>query len=189
MTERPLNPDTKAAVGASVVRPALLIYADFPAGEIRMWTGFGVLHAEGHDWQGLGNMLAVEDVTETADTGTQGMAVKLSGIPSVIFDAITLGNYQNRRGEVSMIVFDRDGEAVGAPIPLFRGLMDSDKVTDNGTEVSVTMQLEGPMSDQLRARVYRYTHEDQQTLYPSNGDRGLEFVAALQNLQLRWGQQ
>jgi hypothetical protein len=77
---------------------------------------------------------------------------------------------------------------IGAPVSLFRGLMDSDSVKDTGTEVSVTMSLESAMSDQLRPRVYRYTHEDQQTLYPDAGDKGLEFVAALQNLQLRWGE-
>jgi len=66
--------------------------------------------------------------------------------------------------------------------------MDHDTVSDDGQEVSVTIQLESPLSDQRKARAFRYTHEDQQTLYPTAGDKGLEFVAALQNIQIRWGQ-
>ncbi|MES2706069.1 MAG: hypothetical protein V4726_05635 [Verrucomicrobiota bacterium] len=189
MTERPLDPITKAALGESAVRLALLVYADFPSGPVYIWSGFGSLFAEGQDWTGVGNLLAVEDITETTDSAQSGMAVRLSGIPSEIFTSITLGNYQNRRADVSLIVFDADGDPAGAPYPLFRGLMDSDTVRDSGAEVSVTISLESVMSDQLRPRIFRYTHEDQQTRHPGAGDKGLEFVAALQNLQLRWGQQ
>jgi hypothetical protein len=188
MSERALHPDVKDALQENTVRPVLLAYADFPDGAVRIWTGIGTLVSEGQEWIGMGELLSVEDITETTDSAQHGMAVRLSGIPSELFSKITLGNYQNRRAELSMLVFDRDYEAIGAPIVLFRGLMDSDAVKDTGTEVSVTINLESALSDQLRPRVFRYTHEDQQTRYPDANDRGLEFVAALQNLQLRWGQ-
>lgn len=186
-TERPLDPDTKAALAENAVRLALLVYADFPDGEIRMWSGTGSLFAEGNDWGGVGGLLAVEDITESTDTAQNGMAVRLSGIPSELFSTISLGNYQNRRAYVSLLVFDSDMEPLGAPVRLFSGLMDSDTVKDSGAEVSVTIAVESAMSDQLRPRVFRYTHEDQQTLYAGAGDKGLEFVASLQNLQIRWG--
>ena len=176
-----------AAIQQNVVRPALLCYANFPDGEIRIWSGFGTLYAAGQEWLGLGSMIAIEDITETADTAQNGMSVKLAGIPSDLFSAVILGNYQNRRAEVSLVVFDADGEIIGEPVTLFRGLMDSDTVRDTGREVSVTIHLESALSDQLRPRIFRYTHEDQQTKYPAAGDKGLEFVAALQNLQLKWG--
>ena len=188
MSERDIHADVKTALGENLVRPALLVYADFPDGPVRMWTGIGTLYAEGESWVGVGHLLAVEDITETTDSAQNGMAVRLSGIPSEIFSAITLGNYQNRRAEVMMIVFDRDYDAIGEPVMLFRGLMDSDSVKDTGQEVAVTISLESSMSDQLRPRVFRYTHEDQQTRYPDAGDKGLEFVAALQSLSLKWGQ-
>ena len=187
--ERPLDSEVRAAVAENVVRLAVLAYADFPSGPVRMWTGIGTLFVDGHDWQGVGSLLAIEDITETVDSAQNGMAVRLSGIPSEIFDAVTLGNYQNRRAEVSLVLFDEDYTVCGSPVPLFKGLMDSDTVKDSGSEVSVTIYLESALSDQLRPRVFRYTHEDQQTLYPGEDDKGLEFVAALQNLQLQWGQQ
>ena len=188
MSERTINTDTKAALTQNIVRPAILVYADFPAGEVRMWTGIGPIFVDGHEWQGVGSLLALEDITETTDSAQNGMAVRLSGIPSEIFDSVTLANYQNRRATVAMVVFDADGEAIGAPVTLFRGLMDSDSVKDSGGEVSVTISLESAMSDQLRPRIFRYDHEDQQTRYPDEGDKGLEFVAALQGLQIRWGE-
>lgn len=186
-TERNLDPEVKAAFGENAVRLTLLAYADFPSGPVRIWTGAGMLYVDGFEWTGVGGLLSVEDVTESTDTAQNGMAVKLSGIPSEIFSSVTLGNYQNRRAEISLLVFDEDFQAVGSPVPLFRGLMDSDQVKDSGSEVSVTINIESAMSDQLRPRVYRYTHEDQQTLHPDAGDKGLEFVAALQNLNLKWG--
>ena len=187
MSERILDDDTKAALGEGVVRLAIMAYADFPSGPVRIWSGIGSLFAEGQEWLGVGGLLSIEDITETVDSAQSGMAVRLSGMPSELFSSISLGNYQNRRASVMLVVFDAFGEMIGAPVYLFRGLMDSDAVKDNGNEVSVTIQLESALSDQLRPRVYRYTHEDQRTLYPDEGDKGLEFVAALQNLQLNWG--
>lgn len=187
-TEREIDPVAKPAFAEGEIRLALLAYADFPSGEVRMWTGVGTLFAEGYEWQGIGGLLSVTDVTETTDSAQNGMAVRLSGIPSQIFDVAMLGDYQNRRGEISLLVFDRDLSPLGAPTRLFAGLMDSSSVKDDATEVSVTIDLESALSDQLRARIFRYTHEGQQTLYRDGGDKGLEFVAALQNLSLRWGQ-
>ena len=188
MSERTLHKDTKSALAENVVRPAILVYADFPAGEIRMWSGLGPLTVDGETWTGVGNLLGIEDVTETLDTGAGGMAVQLAGMPSEIFNRIEMADYQNRRATVAMLVFDSEGEAVGAPITLFSGMMDSDTVKDSGGEVSVTIALESALSDQLRPRVFRYDHEDQQTRYPQEEDKGLEFVASLQNLELKWGE-
>ena len=187
MSERILDPDTTAALGEGVVRLAVLAYADFPSGPVRIWSGIGTLYADGHEWAGVGGLLSIEDVTETVDSAQSGMAVKLSGMPSALFTSVTLGDYQNRRASVMLAVFDPAGDLIGSLVYLFRGLMDSDAVRDDGSEVSVTMTLESALSDQLRPRVYRYTHEDQQTLYPDEEDKGLEFVAALQSLQLNWG--
>ena len=188
MSERTLHPDTKAAFAENLIRPALLVYADFPDLPVRIWSGEGPLEAGGYTWTGVGDLLAVDDITETADSAQQGIAVRLSGIPSSLFTAATLGNYQNRTAEVALVLFDADMAIIGDPVSLYRGLMDHDTVSDDGQEVSVTIQLESSLSDQRKARAFRYTHEDQQTLYPTAGDKGLEFVAALQNIQIRWGQ-
>lgn len=188
MSERNLHPDTKAAFGENLIRPALLVYADFPDLTVRIWNGEGPLEAGGYTWEGAGKLLAISDVTETIDSAQQGIGVTLSGIPSSLFTSATLGNYQNRTAEVALVLFDAEMAIIGDPVSLYRGLMDSDAVSDDGQEVSVTIQIESSLSDQLKARAFRYTHEDQQTLYLAAGDMGLEFVAALQNIEIRWGQ-
>ncbi len=188
MSERTLHPDTKAAFSENLIRPALLVYADFPDLTVRIWSGEGPLEAGGYTWQGVGDLLAIDDVTETVDSAQQGIGVRLSGIPSDLFTSATLGNYQNRTAEVAMVLFDAEMAIIGDPVSLYRGLMDNDTVSDDGQEVSVTIQIESSLSDQLKARAFRYTHEDQQTLYLAAGDMGLEFVAALQNIEIRWGQ-
>lgn len=188
MSERSLHPDTKAAFAENLVRPALLVYADFPDLSVRIWSGEGPLYLGGYTWEGVGGLLAVEDITETTDSAQQGIAVRLSGIPSALFTSVTLGDYQNRTAEVALVLFDSDMALIGDPVSLFRGLMDHDAVNDDGQQVAVTIQLVSSLSDQLKARAFRYTHEDQQTLYPAAADKGLEFVAALQNIEIRWGQ-
>lgn len=185
--ERPLHAAVKTAMAADTVYPALLFYADFPGGAVRMWTGIGPLAVMGETWTGLGDLIGVEDVTESTDSAAQSLAVRLSGIPSTVFNPVMLGNYQNRRAEVWLCAMTADGAVIGDPYLLFSGLMDSDSIRDTGTEVSVTITVESAMSDQLKPRVFRYTHEDQQTLYPAANDKGFEFVAALQNVELRWG--
>jgi outer membrane protein assembly factor BamB len=95
------------------------------------------MYAAGYSWEGAGALLAVEDITETADSAQQGIAVRLSGIPSALFTSATLGNYQNRTAEVALVVFDADMAVIGDPVSLFRGLMDQDTVNDDGQQVAV----------------------------------------------------
>jgi hypothetical protein len=115
------------------------------------------------------------------------MALQLSGIASAIFDATQIGNYQGGRAAVWLAAFDEAMGLIADPYLLFEGTLDSDEISDNGQTVTITIFCEGPLADHLIARVWRYTHEDQKTLYPGTEDRGLEFVAALQDSELKWG--
>lgn len=188
MSERNLSPAVRAAVIAPTVRPALFFYASFPDVEFRIWSGLGSILWEEEVWAGAGSLVAVEDISESIDSGQKGVSVRLSGVPSEIFDAASLGDYQNRPVKIWLAVFDLEAfNMIADPYLFFSGVLDSDSVEDNGVSVIITMFAESQLSDHLRARVFRYSHEDQQTLYPAAGDRGLEFVAALQDVQLKWG--
>lgn len=177
----------REAVTAPVVRPVLFVYADFPDATVRFWSGLGVIEWDGQTWYGAGSMLAIEDITETTDSAQNGLSAKLSGIPSSIFTSVSLGNYQNRAAAVWLGAMDEQAQLMMEPINFFRGVLDSDQIEDDGTNVVITISAESRLSDHLRARVFRYSHEDQQTLYPSANDLGLEFVAALQDAEIKWG--
>jgi len=188
MDERNMSAEMRAAVTADVVRPVLFIYASFPDVEFRIWSGLGALEWEGETWLGPGSLLAIEDITESTDSAQKGFSAKLSGVPSEIFNATSLGNYQNRPAKIWLGALNAAMELVMEPYLFFSGVLDSDSVVDDGSLVSITIFAESRLSDHLHSKVFRYSHEDQQTLYPSDGDKGLEFVAALQDAQLNWGQ-
>lgn len=70
-------------------------------------------------------------------------------------------------------------------IPLWVGRMDV-MMIDEGPETSaITVTAESELADLKRPRVRRYTHEDQQQLYP--GDMGFEFVSGVMDLEIGWG--
>ncbi|HRT09404.1 MAG TPA: hypothetical protein P5233_13565, partial [Candidatus Paceibacterota bacterium] len=54
-----------------------------------------------------------------------------------------------------------------------------------GESASIQISAENKMADWERARVRRYTHEDQIAEYPA--DKGLEFVPQMVEKVLIWG--
>jgi hypothetical protein len=58
-------------------------------------------------------------------------------------------------------------------------------INDDGQNATIIMSAENRLVDFRRPREVRYTHEEQTNLHP--GDLGLEFVTAIQEKQVYWG--
>ena len=109
----------------------------------------------------------------------------MSGLEGEYYTAILLGDYHGRAAKVWVGALDlTTGQLVDDPYLLFSGVLDSDVIKDTGNSATLRMTLINDVSDQLRARSWQYTHEDQQSLYPGVVDNGLEFVAALQDVEI-----
>ena len=63
--------------------------------------------------------------------------------------------------------------------------MDTMVIADEAETASLSITLENRLVDFERARVRRYTSEDQKIDFPN--DKGLEFVADLQEKEILWG--
>lgn len=187
MNERPLTEEMREAVMAPLVRPAFFYFADFPTGAVRLWSGLGSIEWQGETWVGCGDLLAIEEVTETTDSAQHGLRARFSGIPSSVFSPVMMGDYVGRDAKFWLAAFDENGALISEPYLLFSGEMDSDTINDDGSSCVITITIQSDLSDHLKARIGRYTHEDQQTRYPDSGDRGFEFVAALQTANIEWG--
>lgn len=187
MSERALTIEFKNAINEDVVRPIILFYANFPDGALRIWTGLGDLVWDGNTFTGAGTLIKYEPAVETIDTVAAGARVTLNGLDSSVISKALNTNYQGRDCQIWIGMFDSSKNIVSNPITSFRGILDSDEITDSLSSPSVTMSLENKLSDQLRSKVYRYTDQDQQTLHPNANDRGLEFVPSLQNAKIQWG--
>jgi hypothetical protein len=63
--------------------------------------------------------------------------------------------------------------------------MDVMGIEDSGDTANINVTAESRLIDLERSRERRYTSEDQKINYPN--DKGLEFIADLQDKELVWG--
>lgn len=182
---RTMSPNMAALTTDSAVNPFILAEAEFASGTVRLWNGHGPLSWDGEQWLGGGTLLELSSVEETASTSAAGVKISLSGIPSDML-ALALGeHYQGRRVRLWLGAMDDAGQIVADPIPLFAGRMDVMNIDEGAETSTIVMSAENQLIDLKRADDLRYTDAAQKALYP--GDRGLEFVAALQDRELIWG--
>lgn len=159
-------------------------------GGVRIWTGVGQVQWNGQTWEGLGHLLKIDPIVESTDSAAQGITVEVDGFQDDFFSPVMLGDYQGRPAKVWFGLFSEAyGDIISDPYLIFSGILDSDEVIDSGIGESskVVIRAEHRLSDLLRPRSFRYTYEDQQTLYPEAEDAGLEFIAALQEVDFSWG--
>lgn len=82
-------------------------------------------------------------------------------------------------------VLNDSGAVVSDPYLLFSGRMDLMNIDDGGETCIISISAESRLIDLDRTRERRYTSEDQKIDFPN--DKGLEFVADLQDKEIVWG--
>ncbi|EIP96879.1 hypothetical protein OpiT1DRAFT_01306 [Opitutaceae bacterium TAV1] len=183
---RNLTSPVQNAVGAQVVAPAFLCEMDFTSGFLRAWSGKGVLEWAGREFIGTGTYGGISAVEETQKVSANGVELSLSGIPGAMVSRALTDGYRGRPVRVWMALFNTEsGAMLEEPVPVFAGRMNTMKLTDTGETSTVTVACESRLIDLERARERRYTDEDQKEMYPD--DRGLEYVAGLQDKEVVWG--
>ena len=173
---------------------------------IRMWTGQGTLVLEnGTEWIGLGNLLDISAIEETAEMAVKGATITLSGVSSEALSFALSEPYQGRVCNIYFGTFStgkilqesgsfillQDGskiilEAMSTGFnQLFSGYMDQMNIADGGDTTTIELMVENRLIDLERARVARFTSGYQKSLYPD--DLGLDFVEDLQDKDIVWG--
>ena len=186
MNGRNLSEIMEAAVAAQHVIPAFICTLDFASGFLRVWSGTEDLVWDGLLYTGLGGFGGISEVEETKKATANGIQLSLNGVPAAMVSIAMQEHYRGRKMFLWLALFDTaTGEMLPNPTRIFAGRMDTMKIRDNGTTSTIVLTCESRLIDLERARERRYTHEDQQALYP--GDKGLANVAALQNKEVFWG--
>lgn len=206
---RNIPAELASEIQSSHIQPAYLVELLFDTGTLRLWTGYGVLKWNGEEFFGGGNLISISDMDETQDIEAKGLVCTLNGIPSNI---IALALSERSRGRKFRLYFAtvetksyiateqdqgrielEDGEGyillenqLIAPNPyrLFSGLMDVIEISDNGSDAFVRLNVENNLIVGRRAKVSRYTKEEQRKLYPN--DKGLDFINQLQDKEVTW---
>lgn len=173
---------------------------------IRMWTGVGVLTLDdGTEWVGVGDILGISDIEETAEMSVKGANITLSAVSS---EALSLALSEPYQGRVCNIYFGtfsagrllqesgsfillEDGSKIFLQTgstgfnQLFSGYMDQMNITDGAETSSIEISVENRLIDLERARVARFSSGYQKSLFPL--DLGLDFVEDLQDKEILWG--
>lgn len=185
--QRDITDDSLEAIDAQVVRNAILIEADFPSEIVRISTDIEDIIYQGNTFIGAGILLTIEAISESLDSRANGASITITGLETTILMKFLEEEYQGRPVRSWIVFLNENREIIGEPIVYFTGILDTDSIRDGGETSTITFSAENLMSDHLRPREYRYSHEDQQILNPNVVDNGLEFVTAMRNLRIRWG--
>lgn len=184
---RTLSAGVLTEIAKSVVRPALLATFDFATGAVRVWTGTRSITFGGNTFTGLGDLVNVSPIQEVRGTRPNGLTFTLNGVPSASVTIALADSYRGRTCTLWLAFIDANEALISDPVQIFSGRMDTMKIVDTGETSSITVQAESRFIELERSRERRYTDQDQKQFFP--GDRGLEYVAGLQEREIPWGQQ
>ena len=182
MATRDLSSAVAAALDDDVVYPFFAVDLMFEGEPQYLWTGIGTQTINGKDYEGLGELMAVSLVEETADIAAKGAQITISGIPKDTNVSLALNTaYQGRIGRIHFGVMG----ATTAYSEIFSGYMDEMNIVEAADTSSIEITIENKLVDLERPRVARYTSAYQKNKYA--GDEGLDFVESLQNKEITWG--
>ena len=185
MSERLLSDAVKAALISGMVQLGVFVECLFDGGPVRIWSGVGPYVLNGDLFTGAGHFGGIDKIEESSgDVRAVGIAMTLSGIESSYISLVLQEHFQGRACTVWLAFFDLNWVLIPDVTVQFKGRMDYPVIEEGGDTCTITVNAESILIDLERPRVRRYTNEDQVALYP--GDRGMEFIAAIQNKDTIW---
>jgi hypothetical protein len=155
---------------------------------------------------GVGNLVNISSVEETTEIEAKGAVVTMSGIPSDFLSLALTQQYQGRECKIYFGLWIRDsfitteatniitaenlfefvsGNDTKYLAEIFSGELDQMNILEEGATATISVTAENIMIKLERPVVLRFTNEDQKSRYPA--DKGLEFVAGLQDKEVFWG--
>ncbi len=185
MSNRNVTAGFGTAMQDSVVRWEWIVKLEFDSGDVRLWSGLGPLTFNAESYTGAGDIMGVGDIEEAQEVQATGLVLSLSGVPSALISLALNEAYQGRPGALWLAAFDSDWSLIADPYRIRKGEMDVIEHTDHGETADFVLSLESRLIDLQRGRPRYYTDEDQKAVYPD--DRGLEFVTAIQDVEIIWG--
>lgn len=183
---RDLSAGMQAEIVKKTIRPILLFEGTLADGStVRYWSGYGNLSWNSQTWNGSGTVLGLAPVEETDDIQAQGTTITVSGVTpawiSIVLQSLSNGN----AGIIRLAMLDSSNAVVSTPKIIFRGLLDGAPLKRAAKDPVINLKYEHELVDLERPREWRWTDEHQKRLYP--GDRGLEHIAALQDIKVPFG--
>ncbi len=181
---RDLTTDQLTAVDAPVVRPVILTSLDFSSGTVRVHSGVGTITYDGQEYSGLGSYGGISEVTEGSDARPYDLDLSLSGIPLNLLASALGEDYQGRAAVNYIGLLDDNHQLIDTPKQIWGGYMDTPDIS-LGETATIVVHCRGRANDWNRARLTRYTMEQQRSVYPD--DSGLDYVTQMADKSIVWG--
>jgi hypothetical protein len=178
---RDITTQVSDALDDEVIRPFFAVDLDLDDVPVYMWSGYGDLTIGAKTYLGVGSLLNISSVTETTEMDAKGATLTLSGIPSSF---LSLALQQPYQGRECRIYFGVTNSAVNY-VEVFSGELDQMNIEEGAETAVISVTAENVLIKLERPVVRRFTNEDQKSRFPN--DRGLEFVAGLQDKDILWG--
>jgi len=171
-----------------------------------LWSGYGNLTNDSKAYLGAGQLLTISTVGETTELEAKGATLSLSGIPSSFLSLAIQTPYQGRECIIyfgllypdsylitqgldfittqvgDLLVLEGDSQAL---VEIFSGELDQMNISEAADTATISVTAESALIKLDRPVVRRFTDSDQRSRFPT--DKGLEFVAGLQDKEIFWG--
>jgi len=175
---------------AAAARPSVRLFIacdlDFASGHVRAHDGIGTISFGGHDYDGVGKLGGIQIAEESVDVITRPLSLTISGVDAALVTTAMTEQYQGREATLYLGLVDNDSnQLVDAPEVLWRGFMNQMSIKLAEALGEIVLTCENRM--RREPRIARYTHEDQQLLYP--GDRFFDLIGKISGYAGKWGAQ
>jgi hypothetical protein len=192
-------------LSADVIAPFFAVEIDFDGGPLYVWNGYGNLTIGSKTYIGTGSLLQISTVTETTELEAKGAQITMTGIPSSFLALALQEPYQGRECRIyfgleiedflvqedGFLILQEDGSAINTDetgnflTEIFSGELDQMNIEEAAETSTISVTAENVLIKLERPVVKRYTNQDQKSRYPL--DKGLEYIADLQDKELFWG--
>lgn len=171
-----------------VVRPFFALRLETPDA-LYAWSGTGTLifdDADGtsRNWIGVGEFGAIDSIGESTDGSATGIRAMLLKVPSEFRDDIADQAVRGVLMELYIGALDETYQQIVGVALLQKCRLDSYKITDGGTTISVEVTGESRSIDQRRPAIKRFTDEYQQRKFP--GDLFFQYVPQMTEISILW---
>lgn len=172
-------------ITGSVIQPALCVRMYLDLGQLNLWTGTGELLYNGETYLGTGNLGTVSSVESNGNLAADSINLTLQGVDNSSLAIVNSQDYRGRKVEGDVILFGPDGNFIGGS-GLFVGKIDICTITREAKSSIITMTVESHLIELNRARIRRYTNQDQ--ALRDKTDIGFEYISKVaQDFSFTWG--
>lgn len=203
---RDLPTDFITELTSDVVYPFFAVELDFASGPLYFWTGYGDLLIDGLTYLGAGQLVNISSVEETTEIEAKGATITMTGLPSSFLSLALQEPYQGRECKIyfglwlsnKRIATEADVTTTSEDlfefvvesgtrylVEIFSGELDQMNIAEEASTSTIAVTAENVLIKLERPVVRRFTDQDQKSRFPT--DKGLEFVASLQDKEIYWG--